>query len=352
MRIRKRQAHLPLSALSPAPLSDPLSSRSYLVQLRSTHDDDKADGPTSSQPSDRPNRPSQPLGPDTEARDSSDSAAAQEESETKRDFPELLLLLQEEEEDGGEKKKRKKGNDSSALARYPSGSLANSSPSHQAERWCEGERAFPLKKRRGSLGETGMLDVKDSGGKKMKSAKSGNARTSKKDARRDDIDKGGDVEFEEGRGQGGGEDKKVLVSIESSGAKKKGRGGALMEGSRCSRVNGRGWRCCQQTLVGYSLCEHHLGKGRLRSMTSVRSKSKRPNLPPPARADELLLEERAPDSLPKAEGPEDGDEEDEGDIEEKTAVKKKVKLGMVKARSMSSLLSQASSAAATAGSPR
>lgn len=42
----------------------------------------------------------------------------------------------------------------------------------------------------------------------------------------------------------------------------------LMEGSRCSRVNGRGWRCCQQTLVGYSLCEHHLGKGRLRSMST------------------------------------------------------------------------------------
>jgi hypothetical protein len=36
----------------------------------------------------------------------------------------------------------------------------------------------------------------------------------------------------------------------------------LLEGSRCSRVNGRGWRCSQPTLVGYSLCEHHLGKGR------------------------------------------------------------------------------------------
>ncbi|XP_030516035.1 uncharacterized protein LOC115729547 isoform X2 [Rhodamnia argentea] len=344
MRIRKRQVHLPLSALSPAPLSDPLSShRSYLVQLRSAHDDDKADGPTSSQPSDRPNRPSQPLGPDTEARDSPDSAAALEESERRTDFPELLLL-QEEEEDGGEKKK---GNDSSALAaEYPSGSLASSSLSRQAERWCEGERAFPLKKRRGTLGDTAMLDVKDSGSKKMKSAKSGNARTSKKDARRDDIDEDGDREFEEGRGQGGGEEKKVSVGIESSGAKKKGRGGALMEGSRCSRVNGRGWRCCQQTLVGYSLCEHHLGKGRLRSMTSVRSKSKRPNLPPPSRADELLPGERALDSPPKAEGPEDGDEEDDGDIEEKAAVKKKVKLGMVKARSMSSLLGQATAATA------
>ncbi|KAF7091228.1 hypothetical protein CFC21_093851 [Triticum aestivum] len=47
------------------------------------------------------------------------------------------------------------------------------------------------------------------------------------------------------------------------GAKKRQRGPpVLMEGSRCSRVNGRGWRCSQPTLVGYSLCEHHLGKGR------------------------------------------------------------------------------------------
>uniref|UniRef100_A0ACD5ZAF5 Uncharacterized protein n=1 Tax=Avena sativa TaxID=4498 RepID=A0ACD5ZAF5_AVESA len=44
---------------------------------------------------------------------------------------------------------------------------------------------------------------------------------------------------------------------------KRRRGPAvLLEGSRCSRVNGRGWRCSQPTLVGYSLCEHHLGKGR------------------------------------------------------------------------------------------
>ncbi|XP_078156934.1 uncharacterized protein LOC144552814 isoform X2 [Carex rostrata] len=41
----------------------------------------------------------------------------------------------------------------------------------------------------------------------------------------------------------------------------------LVEGSRCSRVNGRGWRCCQPTLVGYLLCEHHLGKGRMRNMS-------------------------------------------------------------------------------------
>ncbi|XP_047959597.1 uncharacterized protein LOC125204881 [Salvia hispanica] len=51
--------------------------------------------------------------------------------------------------------------------------------------------------------------------------------------------------------------------------KKSKRGNVIMEGSRCSRVNGRGWRCCQATLVGYSLCEHHLGKGRLRSTVGV-----------------------------------------------------------------------------------
>lgn len=104
-------------------------------------------------------------------------------------------------------------------------------------------------------------------------------------------------EEEEASGGGGG----------SKGKKKaKKSGGALEEGSRCSRVNGRGWRCCQQTLVGYSLCEHHLGKGRVRSMN-------------------------------KSGG---------GRGEKKAVVvevkKKRVKLGMVKARSISSLLGQTS----------
>lgn len=40
------------------------------------------------------------------------------------------------------------------------------------------------------------------------------------------------------------------------------------EGSQCRRRNGRGWRCSQRTLVGYSLCEHHLAKGRLRNINS------------------------------------------------------------------------------------
>jgi len=39
----------------------------------------------------------------------------------------------------------------------------------------------------------------------------------------------------------------------------------LMAGSRCSRKNGRGWRCSQTTLMGYALCQYHLGKGRMKS---------------------------------------------------------------------------------------
>ncbi|KAI4371966.1 hypothetical protein MLD38_010254 [Melastoma candidum] len=73
--------------------------------------------------------------------------------------------------------------------------------------------------------------------------------------------------------------KTKAASLGNNSGRRKGRGvgvdgsgGTSMEGSRCSRVNGRGWRCGQQTLVGYSLCEHHLGKGRLRSMMNVRSR--------------------------------------------------------------------------------
>uniref|UniRef100_A0ACD5YU29 Uncharacterized protein n=1 Tax=Avena sativa TaxID=4498 RepID=A0ACD5YU29_AVESA len=53
--------------------------------------------------------------------------------------------------------------------------------------------------------------------------------------------------------------------IKSDVPKRRQSPAVLLEGSRCSRVNGRGWRCSQPTLVGYSLCEHHLGKGRLQS---------------------------------------------------------------------------------------
>jgi hypothetical protein len=50
--------------------------------------------------------------------------------------------------------------------------------------------------------------------------------------------------------------------IESDGPKSKRRRGPLVrvEGSGCSRVNGRGWRCSKPTMFGYSLCPHHVSK--------------------------------------------------------------------------------------------
>ncbi|KAL0844754.1 hypothetical protein Bca101_018000 [Brassica carinata] len=118
------------------------------------------------------------------------------------------------------------------------------------------------------------------------------------------------ISFEE---QGDEEEEEEEANGGRKGKKRAKKNGVLEEGSRCSRVNGRGWRCCQQTLYGYSLCEHHLGKGRARSMN-------------------------------KSAGGRGG---------EKKAVvmevkKKRVKLGMVKARSISSLLGQASTSSGIA----
>ncbi|WVZ73430.1 hypothetical protein U9M48_021736 [Paspalum notatum var. saurae] len=60
----------------------------------------------------------------------------------------------------------------------------------------------------------------------------------------------------------------------SVGSVKKPRGpGVLQEGSRCSRKNGRGWRCSQPTLVGYALCQYHLGKGRVRAAAAAGGRS-------------------------------------------------------------------------------
>ncbi|KAG9459814.1 hypothetical protein H6P81_004322 [Aristolochia fimbriata] len=106
----------------------------------------------------------------------------------------------------------------------------------------------------------------------------------------------------------------------STGAKKQDRSrniskGSTVEGSRCSRINGRGWRCCQQTLVGYSLCEHHLGKGRLRSMSAVRGRA--------THLGGCVVVDRG-----------DAKPEDQNELRKK----KRRKLGIVKARSISSLL--------------
>ena len=109
---------------------------------------------------------------------------------------------------------------------------------------------------------------------------------------------------------------------EANKGKKKRKGkkkssDVLEEGSRCSRVNGRGWRCCQQTLYGYSLCEHHLGKGRVRSTN-------------------------------KSSGGRGGGQKKSVVAVEVKKKKKRVKLGMVKARSINSLLGQTSTSSGNA----
>ncbi|KAL3357409.1 hypothetical protein AABB24_017895 [Solanum stoloniferum] len=127
--------------------------------------------------------------------------------------------------------------------------------------------------------------------------------------------------------------------------KKNKRGSVILEGSRCSRVNGRGWRCCQQTLVGYSLCEHHLGKGRLRSMnsTTVRNsmniKKKKKKVEEKDKESYALINDHEYYGI-------DDDNNDDDDDKKKTKNKKMKKLGMVKARSLSSLLGQTDNAVA------
>lgn len=202
-------------------------------------------------------------------------------------------------------------------------------------RLSEGERACPLKKRRGSFegrsnGET--IIEKD---KKLKTKMK--IKMNKKCVHQI----GGEEE----------EDKETKEGINSSlSVKMRARGGALLQGSRCSRVNGRGWRCCQDTLVGYSLCEHHLGKGRLRSMTNVRKRSMATAAPRKDKSQlvsspsSLLQEEETKRlSLDDKVG---GAYEDDDEKKPSVIAKKKTRLGMVKARSISSLLGQSYNAIA------
>ncbi|OIW13326.1 hypothetical protein TanjilG_02846 [Lupinus angustifolius] len=183
--------------------------------------------------------------------------------------------------------------------------LPPSSPSStQDVRWCEREKAIPLKKRRGCFQNNG--DNLGNSSKKMKT------KMNKK------------------------------CSTQNDNNKKRVKGSAVMEGSRCSRVNGRGWRCCQQTLVGYSLCEHHLGKG-VRSMSSVRSKSivSSTIVPDMKLHDGMSQSLSCASSFHEKRSKCDSDETLVSDEKKIVIVtKKRMKLGIVKARSMSSLLGQ------------
>ncbi|CAK8543371.1 unnamed protein product [Lathyrus sativus] len=204
--------------------------------------------------------------------------------------------------------------------------LPSSTTFVQDGRWCEGEEAIPLKKRKGRL-ENVAMDSNDSKKTKSKIMKT---KLNKKCCMRKDDD---------------GEDEESEKKVDNIKKKATKRGSALMEGSRCSRVNGRGWRCCQQTLVGYSLCEHHLGKGRLRSMTSVRNRSIGLSTTAPNNVvDTDSVSSSSNYDLVKkiTSGNDIVDKLKNDDDEKKTLMinKKRMKLGMVKARSMSSLLGQ------------
>ncbi|KAG8646856.1 uncharacterized protein LOC110622723 isoform X3 [Manihot esculenta] len=327
MRIRKRQVPFPLSSLSPLPLSDPHFSRSPVVQLQLNtnplqnlpQQDQK---PAFFDPQ-SVHQPNQPIGGGSNPQACSDGSATQEV----KDF-------QKDKRGGGggggvgRSDNTRRGDFLGAESETVVHQLSN--PSHQeVGRWCEGEKAFPLKKRRGNFERSKEEETTVMKDKKMKTKM--NKKCLQRNANTEAADK---------------EDKETKEGING---KKRIRGGALMEGSRCSRVNGRGWRCCQQTLVGYSLCEHHLGKGRLRSMTSVRSRamasssstSKKAISSQPLPSTSLSSEDKE-QKHPLA----DNKLDDEGDDKKKPLMisKKKMKLGIVKARSISSLLGEANHA--------
>ncbi|KAK9065811.1 hypothetical protein SSX86_015212 [Deinandra increscens subsp. villosa] len=144
-------------------------------------------------------------------------------------------------------------------------------------------------------------------------------------------------------------DKLVTMGSKMNTKKNETREGVIMEGSRCSRVNGRGWRCSQQTLIGYSLCDHHLGKGRVRSMSSVRGGARmvapKEHQRKAKRVKSKLIDHDEIEYEDDGEGEEfkDWDVESMSSMEGTKVFSKKTKVGVVKARSLSSLLSQISS---------
>ncbi|KAI4371965.1 hypothetical protein MLD38_010253 [Melastoma candidum] len=149
----------------------------------------------------------------------------------------------------------------------------------------------------------------------------------------------------------GGKKNRMASSRGNNSRRRGGRGGevvggTVMEGSGCSRVNGRGWRCGKETRVGFSLCEHHLRSARLRSTKSVRSRStvvigtealgkgdeKQEALHHPTGSDPKSM---LPKSLKEGSTISHDSETEDDNEEEDSALKRKRKM-----RSMSSLLGQ------------
>lgn len=191
---------------------------------------------------------------------------------------------------------------------------SSSSSSDPADgRWSEGEKIVPFKKRKGSSKRCASNETLTKARMKSKINK-------KCVQENDNVDK---------------------ADHDGNYSPNKKRGNVILEGSRCSRVNGRGWRCCQPTLVGYALCEHHLRKGRLNSMTSTvrnRSMSAQMEVPSPTETTRSMSSILCALDVDNSKGL----HEIENDDEKKRVkfTKKRTKVCMVKARSISSLLGQ------------
>ncbi|KNA24757.1 hypothetical protein SOVF_012940 [Spinacia oleracea] len=215
-------------------------------------------------------------------------------------------------------------------------------------RWCDGDKAIPLKKRRGfgfgfGFGFNNTTFAENSS-TIITTDEDGDDTTTTSTITEMIIMKCNDINDDADEKQDAvvvapppppGPAAAAAASVKKGNGK---RGNTILEGSRCSRVNGRGWRCCQPTLVGYSLCEHHLGKGRLRSMSSAsaKSRSSKNKKKSHSTTTEFAIgrdEERSHHTV--------------DDVREKKKLErmnsfgnKRVKLGVVKARSLSSLLGQ------------
>uniref|UniRef100_A0A164XZ56 WRC domain-containing protein n=2 Tax=Daucus carota subsp. sativus TaxID=79200 RepID=A0A164XZ56_DAUCS len=336
------------------PVSDPQLNRSTLVQQTSS-----------------PLHPIQNMGGGADSdpaahRLSSDQKPATMNNSLHSDKFEIKHKEEGEEENGSNNNSRKEYN-FLAVGTVGETRVLPSLSSHPVEgRWDDGDEKIPSKKRKGGVEEEEtVLKMKPKANKKFST--SGMQQNQVK----------------------AGSDESNSTLNNNTVKKMNKRGGAIMEGSRCSRVNGRGWRCCQQTLVGYSLCEHHLGKGRLRSISNVKgrktpaaaaaatiapqnvttdssindstskanttndneSSKKLPvSLPvvqsprPRDRKNTMLLDGSCYDDDEEEDKYEDDDDDDDYNEEETkkpvVAKKKRMKVGMVKARSLSSLLNR------------
>ncbi|KAL5995431.1 hypothetical protein ACLOJK_025493 [Asimina triloba] len=159
-------------------------------------------------------------------------------------------------------------------------------------RWSAWEKAFPFKKRRsggydrGEIagGET-VAEKKNMRSKVKRNIPNRYEEKQEEEEEEEEEDDDDDEEEEDDEDDGDNDDdyddeeeraaRAAKIQVMRRKRRKAG-GGVLKRGSRCSRVNGRGWQCSRLTLVGYSLCEHHLGKGRSESignMVGIRRRS-------------------------------------------------------------------------------